>query len=274
LIEPVELGSDSAAEIAAFTRQACEYDPLSATSVQRSIFEDTRPQVVLCIAGEAMDAVGVGVVQGETGHVKLLAVHPRSRRRGIGAALLERIERFCADHGAKTMSVGHLAPWFVVPGVDVRYSEMILLMHARGYRRYAESVNQSVALRNLPEPPLPVRVASHTDHEAIKAWLAQEHPNWLNEVERGFRLGNLIVHEDRGFAAYDVNREGWFGPMATRGGPGGERVGTSTLLGALHAMGRLGHEHADIVWVGPIVFYAKAVGARINRVFWSYTKSL
>lgn len=273
-LEPAELGPEYASEIAAFTRVAAEYDLLTTTSVRRSIFAETDPQLVVGVWEAGLEAVGVAVVRGEVGYVKFIAVHPRIRRRGVGGMLLDRLETFCASRGATSVHIGRSAPWYVVPGVDVRSSEMICMLEARGYQRRGEAVNQSVPLRDLPDPPLPVRPASDDDHERIRVWLADEYPNWLAEVAAAHRYGTLVVHEDKGFAAYDVNREGWFGPMASQGGPGGKGVGSSTLLGALHAMRRNGYERADIAWVGPVVFYAKVVGARINRVFWSYHKAV
>lgn len=273
--EPVELDAGRAAEIAAFTLHACEFDPLTADSVRRSIFEDPDPQLVLGVYEDGLEAVGAAVVRGSNGFVKFLAVHPRMRRRGVASALLERLEAFCAARGAASVSIGNSAPYYVVPGVDVRCTEAVCMMQARGFSRAGDAVNQSVRLsRDLPDPPLPVRVATERDHERIRAWLKTQHPNWLNEVARACALGTLVVHEDAGFAAYDVNREGWFGPMATKGGPGGRGVGTSTLLACLHAMRERGYERADIAWVGPIAFYMKVVGARINRVFWWYRKDL
>jgi hypothetical protein len=62
--------------------------------------------------------------------------------------------------------------------------------------------------------------------------------------------------------------------MATRPGHTGGGIGTATLLGALHAMGAAGHERAEIAWAAAIPFYAKAVDARVSRVFWGYRKDL
>ena len=59
-------------------------------------------------------------------------------------------------------------------------------------------------------------VADASDLEAIMPWLRESYPNWIAEVTRGVELGTCIVHDDLGFACYDVNRAGWFGPMATR----------------------------------------------------------
>jgi predicted N-acetyltransferase YhbS len=63
-----------------------------------------------------------------------------------------------------------------------------------------------------------------------------------------------------------VNRHGWIGPMATD--PERRRAGVGrALLGALCAdLAAQRLAEAEIAWVGPIGFYAKA-GARVSRVF-------
>ncbi len=266
--------ADDAPQIAAFTRVACPYDLLTTRSVVRSIFIDPDPQTVLAIYDGGLDAVAAGVVRGSRGWVKFLAVHPMSRGRGIGALLLDRVESFCRDQGASTIEIGTSAPYYVVPGVDVRLMEAIALLNRCGYEHRGEAFNLTVSLHNLPEPALPVRTAGTSDLEAIRPWVTEHFPQWIDELGRGVALGQCVVHEDLGFACYDVNREEWFGPIATKPGHGGAGVGTATLLGALHAMRLQGHERADIAWAMAADFYAKAVGARVGRVFWGYRKTL
>ena len=64
-----------------------------------------------------------------------------------------------------------------------------------------------------------------------------------------------------------MNRHTWIGPMATD--PQRRQAGTGhALLGALAAdiADRFGATHAEISWVAPIPFYAKA-GAVAHRAF-------
>ena len=274
MLEPVELSPDAAPLIAAFTRVACPYDLLTTASVERSIFDEPDVHIVVGAYDGGLDAVGSAVVRGERGWVKFLAVHPRLQLRGIGTALLERLEGFCREHGAATVEVGNSAPFYVVPGVDVRSTEAICFFQQRGYVRAGDAVNQSVRLSGLPERELACHTATNDDYEAIGPWVREFYPHWIPELERALELGTCVVHTDLGFACYDVNREGWFGPMATKPGSGKGGVGTSTLLEALHRMRARGYEYADIAWSGPLLFYMKTVGARINRVFWGFRKEL
>lgn len=272
--DPVPLTEADAPQIAAFTRVACPYDLLTTTSVRRSIFADPDPQLAVALYDGGLDAAAVGVVRGRRGWVKFLAVHPVIRRSGIGSRLLSDIETFCGEHGAASIEVGTSAPYYVLPGIDVRSMEAAILLDRLGYERTDEAVNLSVSLRDLADPPLPVTRAGPQDMEALRPWVTEHFPHWINELERGVALGNCVVHQDLGFACWDVNREGWFGPIATQPAAGQAGIGTSTLLGALHAMRARGYERADIAWATALEFYAKAVGARIGRVFWSYRKAL
>lgn len=268
------MSEDDAPQIAAFTRVACPYDLLSTTSVLRSIFADPDPQVVLASYDGGLDAVGAGVVRGARGWVKFLGVHPGSVRRGLGSVLLEHIEGFCRDRGATTIEVGNSAPYYVVPGVDARSTDATCFLEARGYERHGEAVNLGVRLADLPAPPLPCRAAGAEDLERLRPWVGEYHPNWIDELERSVALGGCVVHRDLGFACIDVNREGWFGPTATHPDGRGRGIGTSTLCAALERLRGRGHEHAEIAWAAALPFYAKAVGARVSRVFWWYRKPL
>jgi predicted N-acetyltransferase YhbS len=63
-----------------------------------------------------------------------------------------------------------------------------------------------------------------------------------------------------------VNRSGWIGPMATDPERQRAGVGRSVLSAVCASLSAAGHAEADIAWVGPIGFYAKA-GAVVSRVF-------
>jgi mycothiol synthase len=276
MTEPTMLTVADAPQIAAFTRVACAYDLLSTASVERSIFYEPDDKLtVLGVYDGGLDAVAAGVVRGERAWVKFLAVHPRLRLQGIGGELLVRIEDFARSAGATSIEVGNSAPYFVVPGVDVRATEAVTFFQSRSYVRNGDAVNQRISLTGLPDPELDCVTAGPQQLDRVMPWVKEHYPFWIAEVTRAVELGTCVVHEDLGFACYDVLRDAWFGPMATRPDLRGKRgVGSATLLSALHHMRARGYEHADIVWSGPLLFYLKTVGARVNRVFWWFRKAL
>ncbi|MFC5001022.1 GNAT family N-acetyltransferase, partial [Dactylosporangium cerinum] len=99
-------------------------------------------------------------------------------------------------------------------------------------------------------------VAQSLDRDGAGCWVA-------------VRDGEIL-----GFAAYGANRPSWFGPMGTAPAAEGLGVGRVLLRRCLADQRADGHSTAQIGWAGPVAFYAKTVGARLERIFWIYTKQL
>jgi hypothetical protein len=51
-------------------------------------------------------------------------------------------------------------------------------------------------------------------------------------------------------------------------------VGAALLSAACRDLRAAGHADAEIAWVGPVGFYAKAAGATVSRVFRTLVKPL
>ncbi|WP_232327504.1 GNAT family N-acetyltransferase [Herbidospora yilanensis] len=209
---------------------------------------------------------------GDIGHVDLLAVDPAARRRGTGRALVLAAEEWARSHGAREMRFAGNPPCYAWPGIDVRYTPALCLADSLGYERYRAACNMTVDLvgdlRDLPGD------FTISDDRAGVAEFVRE--NWNEawaweavEAERCYHaeVGGEIV----GFAAWGA-RPAWFGPMGTTPSARGLGVGTALLRRCLADMAAAGLPVAEIAWVGPIGFYAKAVGARVERVFWLYRK--
>jgi hypothetical protein len=77
-----------------------------------------------------------------------------------------------------------------------------------------------------------------------------------------------------GFAAHSVCGPNFFGPMLTSSELRGQGIGTVLLKRCLQDMQRAGLERCEILWAGPLSFYARSVGATIGRAFWAWHKSL
>jgi GNAT superfamily N-acetyltransferase len=77
-----------------------------------------------------------------------------------------------------------------------------------------------------------------------------------------------------GFACHGSTRRGWFGPMGTLESERGRGIGSVLLKRSLADMKTAGLVTARIGWVGPVRFYARSVGARVERVYWLYRKTL
>ena len=242
-------------------------------------------------------AFGVGVVrekaESRCGYLKLFAVDPAWRGLGHGRLVAETIEGLLRNCGACRVRVGESAPNYLIPGVDVRYTQAMLLLEDLGYQQVGETYNLSVDLvgqdfdsqkqtDKLAEHGVTIRRAEASDRDLIRGLLQEHWPPWQGEVNVGMSNDPPSVHlavageEVVGFAAYDTNNlgTGWFGPMGTRPQQRGLGIGGILLRRCLSDMRQSGLEKAVIPWVGPIRFYARNAGAVIDRVFHRFEKAL
>ncbi|WP_433298648.1 GNAT family N-acetyltransferase [Actinoplanes sp. CA-030573] len=241
----------------------------------------------------------IGVVLGSlshrdaaAGHVDLLAVDPAERRRGVGRALLARVERALAGLGAGEVLLGGNAPYYAWPGIDVRYTAALCGAAALGYEQLPPAWNMTADLRllspteadekRLAADGVVVRRAGPADAAPLAAFaLANWTPGWAGEITHSIgreRAGcHLALEPDGtplGFAAYGSSRPSWFGPMGTTAAARGRGIGSVLLRRCLADLRAEGYESAQIGWVGPTPFYSLAVGARVERVFFRYRKAL
>jgi mycothiol synthase len=254
---------------------------------------------VALVAEEAGQVTGIaygGISSREAtarrGFVDLLAVAPAARGRGTGAALLSAVEDRLRSAGAAEIRLGGNAPVYAWPGVDPRYTAMTCLAERAGYRRARDGVNMIVDLgavsldigadeRRLATDGITVRRAAPGESGAVAGWLRQGpwgDSTWWQEAERAIAADppgcHVAVRGGRylGFACHGVSRHAWFGPTGTLPEEQGRGIGTALLRRCLADIAAAGHRSAQIAWAGPVRYYSRAVGARIDRVFWIYQK--
>nr|WP_245657876.1 GNAT family N-acetyltransferase [Herbidospora mongoliensis] len=208
-------------------------------------------------------------MSGEVGHIDLIAVDPAARRRGVGRALVAEAETWARSEGAKEMRFAGNPPCYAWPGIDVRYTPALCLAESLGYERYQTACNMTVDLSQDFSDDLPVS----DDREGVAGFVRENwNEAWAWEASQATGCYHAEVDgEIVGFAAWGT-RPHWFGPMGTAPAARGRGVGRALLRRCLADMAATGLSHAEIAWVGPIPFYAKAVGARVERVFWLYRK--
>jgi predicted N-acetyltransferase YhbS len=231
------------------------------------------------------------------GHLDLLAVAPPARGQGTGTALLGAAEQELAARGAQGFRLAGNPPLYAWPGVDSRYAAMVALAGRAGYERYAEALNMAVALTAGPPGAGPlntaadearlaaggitVRRAAAAETGPLGDWLTQGPwggSSWPAEVIRSLALDPPGCHiaeragQYLGFASHGVNRRDWFGPMGTLDAERRRGIGAVLLKRCLADIRDSGLDAAQIGWTGPVQFYARAVGAVPDRVFWLYRK--
>jgi GNAT superfamily N-acetyltransferase len=233
-----------------------------------------------------------------SGAITLLAVDPDRGRLGIGSALLQAIEDELRARGAVEVWSGGGQPRFWWPGIDADCEEAIEFFERAGYRTDDTADNMTVALADaeLGRRALPgvgIRRLPVEEWPAFYAWMERtwEDP-WGDEVratldrtpvacfvaervvERDGERGGQREGEYLGFAAYDTNRRGWFGPMGSSPAARGSGLGGELLRSCLRDYVDQGRAECEIGWVGPAGFYTKTVGAALGRRFLRMRKDL
>jgi len=219
------------------------------------------------------DAAAVLTVKGSGGlaaaWLVLLVVHPDRRREGRGRALVDESAKRARAAGATDLHLGSAVPRYVWPGVDFRFTDALALFEATGFEPYGAACNMAIPTRFRADSPSGV-VVEREGGDGATALASRSFPHWLDEVERAGSAGTCYAAraggETIGFACHSVNRAGWIGPMATDPERQGTGVGRALLGAVCASLAATGRAEADIAWVGPIGFYAKA-GAVVSRVF-------
>ncbi|MEY2570286.1 MAG: hypothetical protein QOE63_636, partial [Acidimicrobiaceae bacterium] len=233
---------------------------------------------VVLASPDGAGAISVTAGQHGVGFIKLLVVHPDARRRGSGRALLDAAHEWLQrEHGCTAIVAGAAAPFYLWPGVDVAHTGMLCLLEAAGYHVTGGEVNMRCSTSFRAAAPTGVVVQRALDDDVVErvvALVRREWPWWEAELQRAIEHGcchvALTDDDERaalGFACHSVNRAGWIGPMGTDPKQQHGRVG-SALLGQLCRDLMIADiSDAEIAWVGPVSFYAKAAGATVSRSF-------
>lgn len=266
-IELPVVGPEALDEIARICARSMPDAP-SALELERTLFVPDQPAVVRCAPGVGV----VAVVRDQTdGYIRLLVLDPAHRGRGLGHALLRAAEDDL--EGVSVITVGADPPYFLFPGVPVEETELCCLLERHHYWREETNYNIDLELTGLPpDPGLAVEPGTE-DRVEIEQWMARHWPNWRGEAMRAFDQGSLVLRRDEdditAFCAYDVNRVGTLGPVASRPDLIGKGVGAPLLVGTLHRLRAMGRDRVEVLWVGPMVPYAR-LGGQVGRLFFVY----
>ena len=254
-------------------------DPPAPDELEGALCADDQPAIVF---GD-LDTGVVALAECDDGpHIRLLAVDPAARGRGLGHALLQAGRGLgAAQAGHQALVTGADPPYFLWPGVPSSNTALLCLLERRHYSRTEANFNMDVDLTAIPDdpgrraPPGPPRRASRAgrvDGGQLVELAARGPPRP--------RQGQPVIARAEGdtgpvtaFCAFEVNRRGLLGPVAVRPDLMGQGQGKGVLLGALHELRRRGAERVSVVWIGPVVPYA-AVGGQVSDIYFVYRKGL
>lgn len=235
--------------------------------------------------------------------VKLFAVAPEWRQRGVATRLFDELEgrlRATGAGHAVAMAAGNNR---LTQGLDVRYTAALCFLAARGYERTGVTQDMVADLERTDLETVEAEVAAaaagirfRRATEADRDWLHEGVGRELAYPAPGARLGRrwaylatlglgrppatVQVAEEMasgaflGFGATHVARWGVLGPMGVAARVRGRGVGAVLLRRCLRDLRADGFEQGEIYSVGPIAFYAKTVQATVSRVLYQFGKRL
>ncbi|MGE0481599.1 MAG: GNAT family N-acetyltransferase [Phycisphaerae bacterium] len=290
------------ADLAALHELACAtlvLDRFSPALLEEKLFAGPRPEQMTWETWVA-DVSGrpVGFMQSvvrRAAHkawIGLFAVAPEVRRMSLATALFEHV-RGTWPAEISTAEVLAIPANYFTPGLDPRYTEALCFLEALGFRRGRDCVNLRGDLpqrfdtiadqTRLQSLGIVVRRAAPSDAAALDAFFAAHFgDDWRFECSLAEARDPPAVHlawqadQIIAFSAHSTqNREwGFFGPMGTAPAARGLGVGRLLLWHCLNDLYDAGHRTCVIPWVGPIAFYRRWAGCRVERVFWRYELDL
>jgi len=266
--------------------------------LRRGIFDCwhyDKEMVRVALDGERVAGLAAGDVRSRGGEtfasLKIIAVHPDYRGRGIATQMLAEIERLAAERGADRIVVSDGWPLYFFGGVNHRSTLGLIFFHRRGYRSreydfHLEAPLAGNALLDEDDPPIPpditVRRARAEDRErtldAVERMFSKA---WWFETSLAFRApeptcfiaerGGEVV----GFADFDATNFGLFGPTGVDDSLRGRKIGAVLYRRCLRAMRDLGYPYALIPTdLDRLNFYYREGGAVVGRLFLRFEKAL
>jgi GNAT superfamily N-acetyltransferase len=202
------------------------------------------------------------------------------------------MEQQLAALGCQRIDMSGSSPNNAWPGVDIHYTAAVCFAEDSGYQRQGCEVNMDVDLLSAPldtraaedrlaSEGIEVRRADGDDDGPLQDSLgATWQSDWIAEIVTALRSREaglyVAVQGGRyvGFCCYGVNRVHEVGPIGTA--PDMRRLGIGGVLlkRCLAEQRDRGTVAAELVWVGPLSYFARAVHATIGRAFWLYSKDL
>jgi mycothiol synthase len=273
--------------------RACPYDPVE-TVAEEKLFGSSPTGIGAAATLGAWTGDRLVGVSAQAGRwLRLIAVDPEARERGIGHALLDEVIARARVAGVHKLRVGDQPGNYLGPGVDERNHVLLEWLEKRGFQWWGGNANLKVPLRdNAKVTPARAREQAEAvaadgfelrrarmDDAAALLELAHEFlPSWAFEAELALRRNDppaVHVAVQRGsgrlaaFAAHDGNNRGlgWFGPAGARPEYRGKGLGAALLVRCLLDVAATGAEWATIAWIGPREFYERMVGAVDDRMF-------
>lgn len=270
---------DDATEPVAILARTMPREAISVNRFVRQVLLDPnfrREGSILAVEDGAPVAYGLAVarqvlVEGampdaDRGYLWLMGVLPEARRRGIGSAILARLEEFLRGQGRRTVLAGPYSPGYFQPGVDVdAYPEGLRFLAHHGYTEvyrplameaplwnleipdWMESKSPGVRLSHDPVPILPKLLAFARD-EFGPEWARYVRDSVARQLDGDRRTGittALEGDEVLGFGHFDAER---FGPIGVAEKERGRAIGHRLMFDVLQRQREAGYRVSWFLW--------------------------
>jgi mycothiol synthase len=246
--------------------------------------------------GDRLIAAMVGGIEQDHGFIHLFAVDQAHRGQHLADRLLVQLEMELQSKGAKEIVALCGCTGYFMPGLDPRYTPAMCLLEKHAYklrevvcnmlvplgpgRDYASAAEQAEA--RIAQHGIQIRRGELDDRAQVRDWMHRHFPGgWEAEADMTFAFSPIplwLAFREKavvGFAAYDVDLfQGGFGPTGVEEPLQGRGIGTALLFRTLADMQARGYAECEIAWLGPMRFYSRVCGARVNRAFWQMHKNL
>lgn len=283
------------AEAEAVLAESCAYDNASVVADEKLFGPGPTSAAQAFGAWEGNELVGVASISARW--LRVLAVRPTARNRGVGTALLGACETAARADAQTRLSILDQPGNYLAPGVDLRNVEAISWLERHGFTRGSDlRSNVIIDVRNndrvtSARAAESAELAASRGYEVRRARAAERQPlldsiasgfggAWPYEVERALNHKPVAVHvaiKDGtycAFAAHDGNNRGlgWFGPTGTLPAHRSQGLGEALLLACLVDVAET-HEQCEVAWIGPRPFYEKVAGVAADRHFMTFGKT-
>lgn len=216
-----------------------------------------RGEPVVRVHEERGKLLGVSVTCGRV--LRLIAVHPEHRRRGIGSQLLH-------GHVAFAEAGNYFTPGVIESDIATR---AFFAKHGFIEERWTSNLETTALPASIPRGVQ--RASDATRGRVLDFVTTQFGRAWRFECEKAGERLFFIEHDGEiaGFSAHDANNRGlgFFGPTGVAESMRGRGFGTLLLHASLADLGTMGYTRVVIPWTEAVDFYAKACAARVTHRF-------
>ena len=249
--------------------------------------------------GARLDGELIAVASTSGRFLRLLAVAPAHRNKGVGSELLCHCEDQMRAHEGPARTLAQPGN-YLAPGIDRRNQHTIHWLKKRGWSEGPDGENILIEVQHNARVRIDVleeqlrrcrergyRCERLTSGEIGELQsVVREHfsEGWAFELGLAATRRPSAVHIARhgeggdiaAFAAHDGNNGGLgcFGPTGTLEAHRGKGLAATLLLACLLDVKAAQHSFCEVAWIGPRAFYDKVAGVYSDRHFTIMDKDL